>query len=107
MTSVTMVTNDSAALHTTKTSDNRNVKEVQAYPSSPAVKPHEDATTAPRQKVKRNQRQRRKQERRRQQTTVLLDTRSGHDRRNVIASQTTETENTGTTPATTGIDIYT
>ncbi|VAW96821.1 hypothetical protein MNBD_GAMMA19-1901, partial [hydrothermal vent metagenome] len=36
MTSVTMVTNDSAALHTTKT-NNRNVKETQAYPAAPAV----------------------------------------------------------------------
>ncbi len=92
MTSVTMVTNDSAALHTTKT-NNRNVKETQAYPASQAVKTHKDATPAPQQSVKRNQRQRRKQERRQQQKSVLLDTRSNRDRRNADTAQTMTTEN--------------
>ncbi len=102
MTSVTMVTNDSAALHTTKT-NNRNVKETQAYPATPAVKAHEKAAPAPQQNVKRNQRQRRKQERRQQQKSVLLDTRSGHDRRNMGNTQTVTSENE---QPVTHIDVY-
>jgi len=106
MTSVAMVENDSAALHTQKTAETRSVKETQPYPASPAVKAHEDTMTAPRQKVKRNQRQRRKQERRQQQKPVLLDTRSGHDRRNVIAAQTTRNKNDNSPRPAAGIDIY-
>ncbi len=105
MTSVTMVTNDSAALHTTKT-NNRNVKETQAYPATPAVKTHEKAVPAPQQNVKRNQRQRRKQERRQQQKPVLLDTRSGHDRRNMVNAQTEITDTTENEQPVTHIDVY-
>jgi len=105
MTSVTMVTNDSAALHTTKT-DNRTVRETQAYPASQPVKAHENAAPVPRQNVKRNQRQRRKQERRQQQKPVLLDTRSGHDRRNIRKPQTTASETNGDGQPVVGIDVY-
>ncbi len=102
MTSVTTVANDSAALHTTKT-NNRNVKETQAYPATQAVKAHGNAAPVPQQNVKRNQRQRRKQERRQQQKSILLDTRSGHDRRNIDNAQTVTTENE---QPVTHIDVY-
>lgn len=102
MTSVTMVTSDNAALHTTRT-DNRNVRETQAYPASQSVKTHKDARSASQQNVKRNQRQRRKQERRQQQKTVLLDTRSGYDRRNISHSGAAETEDE---QPLTRIDVY-
>ncbi len=105
MTSVTMVGNDDAALHTSKT-NNRNVKETQAYPASQSVKAHEGTPFAPRQKIKRNQRQRRKQERRQQRKAVLLDTRSGCDRRNVGYSQTVATENDSNEKPVTRIDVY-
>ncbi len=105
MTSVTMVTNDSAALHTTKT-NNRNVKETQAYPASQAVKAREETAPTPQQNVKRNQRQRRKQERRQQQKSVLLDTRSGHDRRNIGNSQTAANEEDDNKQPVTSIDVY-
>ncbi|HHI94562.1 MAG TPA: hypothetical protein ENK04_13800 [Gammaproteobacteria bacterium] len=105
MTSVTMVTSDDAALHTRKT-NSRNVKETQAYPTSQPVKAHENAPHTPQQKIKRNQRQRRKQERRQQQKSVLLDTRSGHDRRNIKNTETVTTENNSNEQPAAGIDIY-
>jgi hypothetical protein len=103
MTSVTMVTNDSAALHTTKKTDSRNVKEVQGYPASQTVKEQGDATSAPRQQARQGQQQRRKQDRRRQKDTVQLNTRSGHDRRNTVNSQSDDRAESDTT----GIDVYT
>jgi hypothetical protein len=106
MTSVTMVTNDSAALHTTKKTDARNVKEIQGYPASQNVKEQGDATSAPRQKRQANPRQKRKQERRQQKQSVLLDTRSGHDRRNAAVSQTDDAGDAND-KKTTGINVYT
>jgi len=114
MTSVTMVTNDSAALHTTKV-DGRNVKEVQGYPASQTVKEQVDATSAPRQKANQSPQQRRKQARRQQKESVMLDTRSGHDRRNVVDSQAvnsqvSDSQNDDTEETdkkTTGVDVYT
>jgi len=106
MTSVTMVGNDDAALHTTKT-NSRSIKETQPYPASQPVKTHEETPHAPQQKIKRNQRQRRKQERRCQKQFVLLDTRSSHDRRNIsTSSQTITTENGSNEQPATGIDIH-
>jgi len=105
MASVTMIGNDDTALHTTKT-NNRSIKETQPYPASQPVKAHEKTPHAPQQKIKRNQRQRRKQERRRQKQSVLLDTRSGHDRRNISAAQTITTENGSNKQPATGIDIH-
>jgi len=105
MTSVTMVTSDDAALHTTKT-NNRNVKETQAYPASQPVKAHGEGSAAPQQNIKRNQRQRRKHERRQQQKSVLLDTRGGHDRRNAGNAQTVATGDNSDGQPVTGIDVY-
>ncbi len=104
MTSVTMVENDSAALHTSKKTDNRNVKEVQAYPTAQAVQEHEDVVQAPRKNPQHSQ-QRRKHERRHENTPVLLDTRSGHDRRNVVDSQNAEADEKD--KKNTGVNIYT
>lgn len=102
MTSVNMPRDD-AALHATKTTD-RTVKETQPYPITPAVQPHEDVTRAPRKNPLKAQ-QRRKQERRKENRPVLLDTRSGHDRRNAGDQQNAESESDNT--QNTGINIYT
>jgi hypothetical protein len=103
MTSVNMPRDD-AALHTTKATPNRSVKETQAYPTTQAVQAHEDVTHAPRKNPQQAQ-QRRKQERRKENRPVLLDTRSGHDRRNAGAQQKAESETDNT--QSTGINIYT
>jgi hypothetical protein len=103
MTSVNMPRDD-AALHTTKTASNRTVKETQPYPATPAVQAHEEATRAPRKNPQKSP-QRRKFERRKDNLPVLLDTRSGHDRRNAIDSHSAESEDENSTN--TGIDIYT
>lgn len=104
MTSVNMPRDD-AALKTTKTATNRTVKEIQPYPATPAVQAHEDATQAP-QKNPQKPQQRRKYERRKENRSVLLDTRSGHDRRNVVDPQNADSEEADNTKST-GINIYT
>lgn len=84
----------------------RTVKEVQAYPDVHAIQEDETATEAPKQN--KHDEQRRKRGRRQKNTEVLLDTRSGHDRRNAASKESSETENetTDTTPAS-GINVYT
>ena len=102
MTSVNMPRDD-AAIHATKTATNRTVKETQPYPTTQAVQAHEDVARAPR-KNPQKPKQRRKRERRKANAPVLLDTRSGHDRRNVIDPQNADTDDDK--PKRTGIDIY-
>jgi len=102
MTSVNMPRDD-AAIHTTKTATNRTVKETQPYPTTPAVQAHEDVARAP-QKNPQKPKQRRKRERRKANAPVLLDTRSGHDRRNAADPQNVDTNDDK--PKRTGIDIY-
>lgn len=103
MTSVNMPRDD-AAIHTSKTATNRTVKETQPYPTTQAVQAHEDVARAP-QKKSQKAKQRRKRERRKEHAPVLLDTRSGHDRRNVIDPQNADTKDDDQKP--TGINIYT
>ena len=104
MTSINMPRDDAALLIDTKAVADRNVKEVNAYPGVQPVTPHEDVTQAPRRQPHK-QKQRRTQERRKAKQKVLLDTRSGHDRRNAVHSASVEIEgDTGTNP--TGIDVY-
>ena len=103
MTSVNMPRDD-AAINATKTATNRTVKETQPYPTTQAVQAHEDAIRAPRKNPQKSQ-QRRKRERRKEITPVLLDTRSGHDRRNAADPQNVDTDDDK--PKSTGIDIYT
>lgn len=103
MTSVNMPRDD-AAIHATKKATNRTVKETQPYPTTQAVQAHEDVAHAPQKNPQKNP-QRRKHERRQEDVPVLLDTRSGHDRRNVAESQNADTDDDK--PKSTGIDIYT
>ena len=80
------------------------MKETQPYPTTPAVQEHEDVAHKP-QKNPQKASQRRKDERRQENTPVLLDTRSGHDRRNAADPQNADTDDDN--PKSTGIDIYT
>lgn len=108
MTSVNMPRDD-AAIHATKTATNRTVKEVQPYPTAQAVQEHEDVTHAPRKNPPQSQ-QRRKHERRKEDSPVLLDTRSGHDRRNIVGQQNSDqqdADNATDDKKSTGINIYT
>ena len=106
MTSINIPKDDAASRIDTKAVAERNVKEAEPYPTVQPVKAHEEVTQAP-PSAPRKQTQRRKGERRKQNIPVLLDTRSGHDRRNAAHNEDVELE--GDTPDTgrTGIDIYT
>ncbi|HEC19229.1 MAG TPA: hypothetical protein ENI97_07780 [Gammaproteobacteria bacterium] len=95
---------DDAALHTNSSPANRTVNETQPYPATQAVQAHEEAPPAPNQRVTRNQRQRRRHERRQKNIPVLLDTRSGRERRNALNRQGEQSD--GNTVST-GIDIHT
>jgi hypothetical protein len=103
MTSVNMPRDD-AAIHSTKTATNRTVKETQPYPEAHAVQAHEDAAQAPRKHPQKAQ-QRRTHERRQEDEQVLLDTRSGHDRRNAADPQNADDEDDDKKSS--GINIYT
>jgi hypothetical protein len=94
------VNNDDAAFRL-RPSNSRAVKEVQAYPiATPAQKDERNAKNT--QKTQREER-RRERERRHQSRQVLLNTRSGHDRRNVTNGST---EDSGKKTKT-GISVYT
>ena len=101
MTSINMPRDD-AALHSTKSSPNRTVNETQPYPTTQPVQKEKDVTSAPPKKPQANQ-QRRKRDRRKKDIPVLLDTRSGHDRRNAAQDD----EQGKADDKTSGIDIYT
>ena len=105
MTSVNMPRDD-AAIHTSKTTNNRTVKEAQPYPETRAVQEHENVINAPRKKPAARL-HRRKGERRKKNTAVLLDTRDGHDRRNIGNQAAAETAEDGNEQNSTGINIYT
>lgn len=105
MTSVNMPRDDAANRIDTKAVADRTVKEVEAYPSTQPVKPHEDVTQAPRQ-TPRKQAQRRKQERRKKKRQVLLDTRGDSDRRNAAQASSIEVEGENKKSGKTGIDVY-
>jgi len=97
------ITNDDAGLHTRPIAG-RTVKEMQAYSGAHATQEEEKPTEAPIQTHYDDKR--RKRDRRHQHTAVLLDTRSGHDRRNISADEAFKAKNeTGdTTPS---VDVYT
>ncbi len=99
------VHNDDAGLQIRPT-PGRTVKEVQAYAGGHAVQGDENATEAPKQADRKERR--RKRDRRHQKDAVLLDTRSGHDRRNASINESSETRNdTPEAGSTSGIDVYT
>lgn len=105
MTSINIPRDDAASRIDTKAVSERTVQQTNPYPTVQPVKAHEETTKAPLQPP-RKQTQRRKNERRKSQQAVLLDTRSGRDRRN--AAQNTNIELEGDKPAdnSTGIDVY-
>ena len=106
MTSVNMPRDDAANLINSKALPDNSVKEVSPYSTVQPVKPHEDVMQAPqRRQLPRKISQRRKGERRKQKQQVLLDTRSGRDRRNVVSSEALEIEGDGQTGIA-GIDVY-
>jgi hypothetical protein len=105
MTSIN-IPRDDAAILVKSTATEREVQPIAPYPKVQPVKVHEDATQAPARQT-RKQAERRGKDRRHQDKPVLLDTRSGHDRRNAAAEEKVEIEGEENSSATTGIDIYT
>lgn len=106
MTSINIPRDDAATKIDTKAVADRTVKQVAPYSSTQAVKGHEDATQTPPRQA-RKQTEQRKKDRRQLGVPVILDTRSGHDRRNVAAQKDVEVEDENTLPGKTGVDIYT
>ncbi len=106
LTAITLPNDDAAILKDTKTVTPRTVNQVQPYPT---VQPRDGSAEAPKSPVHKLSQQRR-EERRKNQTPVLLDTRSGHDRRNiagvegVVVDVTTDADTERR--AATGIDVY-
>ena len=105
MTSINIPRDDAATRIDTKAVAERTVEQVNPYPTVQPVKAHEEVTEAPPQ-TPRKQTQRRKGERRKAQRPVLLDTRSGHDRRNAAQNANIELEGEQPAENKTGIDIY-
>ncbi len=105
MTSINIPRDDAATKIDTKSATDRTVKQVDSYPSVQAVKEHEDVTQAPKQQPHK-QSQRRRKERRKKSSKVLLDTRSGHDRRNVANAEKVDLEEGAGKENSTGIDVY-
>jgi len=105
MLTVTSYPNDDAAiLKDPKAVTPRTVKQAQPYPGVQPVQPR-DARERPPEHPPRRQTQRRREERRKANLPVLLDTRSGRDRRNAAADAGVQVEGAGA-PTATGIDVY-
>jgi len=83
MTSVNMPRDDASIKLDPKTVAKRDVKQVEAYPETPPVKEDDKAPVAT--PPVRPKRQRRQGDRRQKDVPVLLDTRSGRDRRKSAA----------------------
>ncbi len=79
MTSVNMPRDDAAININTKTVAKRDVKPTEPYPTTPPVKKHAERHEAV--PAIQSRQRRRQGERRQKDEPVLLDTRSGHDRR--------------------------
>ncbi len=79
MTSVNMPRDDAAINTNTKTVAKRDVKPTEPYPATLPVKKHEEGHVAAPPVQARQQR--RQGDRRQKDEPVLLDTRTGHDRR--------------------------
>ena len=105
MTSINIPRDDAATRIDTKAVAERTVEQTNPYPTVQPVKAHEEATETP-PKTPRKQVQRRKGERRKTQQPVLLDTRSGRDRRNVAQNANVELEGEEAAENRTGIDVY-
>lgn len=80
MTSVNMPRDDAALRIDPKAPQARNVNPAEPYPAVQPVSPKEEGVQAPPPQARQPQ-QRRHGERRQKDETVLLDTRSGRDRR--------------------------
>lgn len=106
MTSINIPRDDAANRIDTRLVSDRTVKEVNGYPVVPAVTAHDDVMQAPAQRMPRRQAQRRRHERRLQHAQVLLDTRSGRDRRNAAREPDIEVEGEAQPQTRTGIDVY-
>ena len=102
---VNLERDDAAKLIPARPPTERTVNPVQPYPGTQPVQPRGEAAATP--KKPRRQLQRRKGERRKQNIPVLLDTRSGRDRRNAVSAAGVELEGDSETPPHTGIDVYT
>ena len=103
------VNNDDAGLHI-RPATGRAVTEVQPYPGAPAAEKNEDTSQTPKQAPQQSpdKEKRRKADRRHQQIQVLLDTRSGHDRRNTANELNATGENDANeTGSASGINVYT
>ena len=106
MTSINIPRDDAARINPRTLADEA-VKETAPYPRTKAVTPHDDVTQAPRrQQPSRQKQQRRKGDRRKQNKSVLLDTRSGHDRRNAMRSRQEDSDDKNNDTGSTGIDVY-
>ena len=105
MTSVNMPRDDAATTIKSKQTE-RTVQPAEPYPKVQPVTAHEDVTKAPQRRARKLS-ERRAKERRKQAVPVILDTRSGHDRRNAAAAEDVEIEGEGTAPGKTGVDLYT
>ncbi|NOX76342.1 MAG: hypothetical protein GXP17_06960 [Gammaproteobacteria bacterium] len=106
LTAITLPNDDAAVLKDTKAITPRTVSQVQPFPT---VQPRDGSAEAPKPPVRKLS-QRRKAERRKTKDAVLLDTRSGHDRRNIIGGEEVRVE--GATKmgaerrAATGVNVY-
>ena len=105
MTSIN-IPRDDAATQIKSTPTERAVQPTAPYPKVQPVTAHEDATKAPPRQA-RKQAEQRTGDRRQQNVSVILDTRSGHDRRNVAAQEDIEIEDKNTSSGKAGVDIYT
>lgn len=103
MTSVNMPRDDAVLKIDPKAPTNRNVKEVEPYPAVQPVQKHEEATQAPSAGTPRPQRRRGK-DRRQRNEKVLLDTRSGPNRRRM--GEDDSADENGEDAAGQNIDVY-
>lgn len=105
MTSIN-IPRDDAATQIKSTPAEREVQPTAPYPKVQPVTAHEDVTQAPPRQA-RKQAEQRARDRRKQNVPVILDTRSGHDRRNAAAQKDIEIEEENASSGKTGVDIYT
>jgi hypothetical protein len=105
MTSVNIPRDDAATHIDTKAARKRTVAPAQPYPATPPVQTEQSAIETP-SRAPRQLRQRRQGERRKQSLPVLLDTRSRHDRRNILRNSETGAESETDNPGSAGIDVY-
>jgi hypothetical protein len=105
MTEIKMPRDDASRLINPKPAADRSVHPVAPYPRTEPVQPHEETrpTSPP---APRQRRQRRKGERRKRNEPVLLDTRSGQDRRGAGRRDDDVSDEEQTQDKDPGIDVY-